>query len=87
MMFSAKSFLVPAQELNRLLKEVAHDEKFAKELKKAAELNQNDRVVELIQSKGVKTKFEIRFTPDGIRIEFQPEDIEACFFILLSLCW
>ncbi|WP_349410142.1 hypothetical protein [Pseudalkalibacillus sp. SCS-8] len=87
MMFSAQSFLVPTQELQVLLEKVATNKTFAHDLKKAAELNQNDKVIKMIKSAGVYTDFNIRINPDGIRIAFKPDHANACFFISLSLCW
>ncbi|WLD94800.1 hypothetical protein [Alkalihalobacillus sp. AL-G] len=87
LMFSAKSFMSPTQEVYRLLQEIASKTDFARQLKRAAELNQNQKVDQLIKSTGVQTDFETRITPDGIRIEFQPDSTDACFDLTLSLCW
>ncbi|MCF6409313.1 hypothetical protein [Pseudalkalibacillus salsuginis] len=87
MKHSAKSFLRPARDLQGFLEAVAEKKGFAQLLKKAAELNENEKVDNLIKSTGVVTDFTTNLTPDGIRITFQPDDTAACFHITLSLCW
>ncbi|MCF6136733.1 hypothetical protein [Pseudalkalibacillus berkeleyi] len=87
MMFSAKSFITPTEELLSLLKTITTDQNFAHRLKKAAELNQNEQVKLLIKEKGVFTDFNVAVNPSGIRIEFKPDHVEACFYITFSLCW
>lgn len=87
MMFSAKNFINPSKEVQTLLQEIATNATFARKLKKAAELNQNEKVNELIRSAGVNTHFETKITPDGIRVELQPESTKACFDLTLALCW
>ncbi|WP_261132369.1 hypothetical protein [Bacillus sp. Marseille-Q3570] len=84
---SAKSFLLPAKELQGFLETVVEKEGFAEQLKKSAELNQNEKVRNLIKSTGVVTDFTINLNPDRILITFQPEAADACFNIKLSLCW
>ncbi|WP_257352034.1 hypothetical protein [Pseudalkalibacillus decolorationis] len=87
LMFSAKSFLYPTQEVHSLLQKIASNIEFARQLKKSAELNQNQKVDQLIQSTGVQSDFESKITPDGIKIVFQPDSTDACFNLTLSLCW
>ncbi|MGP4081456.1 hypothetical protein ACTWQL_16240 [Pseudalkalibacillus sp. R45] len=85
--YSAKSFLLPAKELQGFLETVAERKGFAEQLKKAAELSQNKKVHDLIKSTGVVTEFSTKLNPEGIQITFQPDHIDACFNIKLSLCW
>ncbi|WP_152392789.1 hypothetical protein [Paenibacillus guangzhouensis] len=87
MQLSAKNFLVPVQELHQLLHHIANNPQFAKDLKTAASLSQEDKVKSMIQSTGIQTPIKISFSPEGITVMFQPANTAACFAIRLSLCW
>lgn len=84
---SAANFIYPTQELLLLLQHIAYTSRFAEELKVAASLSEEDKVMQIIRSIGVQTPITVKFNPSGIDITFQPTMTEACFNIELRLCW
>lgn len=84
---SASEFMVPALELYHLLTQLSHNAEFARNIREAASKSDHNKVVSLIHSAGVKSPFDLTYSPEGIILTFNPTDPSSCFAIRTSLCW
>jgi cell division FtsZ-interacting protein ZapD len=87
---SARRSLELLRDAQLFLNAVATNEAYARELMDAAQRSQTNKVIQLIQSIGIRIRPEIYFNPDGLLVRFARLDEDQkkeCCRLLLELRW
>ncbi len=85
---SAGKMLEVINQSQLLINRIVESPDFAHNLMDAAQLSNQKRVDELIQSTGITTKVKTTFTPSGIQIELDnSERLGACCKLKIALRW
>lgn len=85
---SAGKMLEVIRQSQLLLNKIENSSDFAHELMDAAQLSNQKKVDELIQSTGITTKVATAFTPSGIHIELDNADNAGeCCKLQIALRW
>ena len=83
-MDSAQKTQLLMKDASNILGKLANSKPFSSEIIDAAKNSQKDRVVELINSTGIKNFPQVSYTPNGLTLTFINEDnnIDCCHLIL-----
>ena len=81
---SAKNMQDMMDQSQFLTNKITESEQFALDLMNAAQRSKKEEVDNLITSTGITSKFESKFTPDGIQIRFTEH---PCCRLTLVLGW
>ena len=85
---SAKQTRILMKEASLVLDKLADSKEFDKKLMTAAQASQNEEVKRLIKSIGVTSDVEVRFSPDGLRLEFiSAIDEYDCCKLQIAMRW
>ncbi len=85
---SAKQTRLLMKEASLVLDKLASSKEFDQQLMAAAQSSQNEEVKRLIKSIGVTSDVEVRYTPDGLRLEFKSAlDGYDCCKLQIALRW
>ncbi|MBE3569598.1 MAG: hypothetical protein IMW92_05585 [Bacillales bacterium] len=87
---SARRSLELLRDAQLFLNAVATNEAFARELMDAAQRSQTNKVIQMIQSIGIRIRPEIYFNPDGLLVRFDRLDEDQkkeCCRLQLELRW
>lgn len=85
---SVRKFQDLMKQANLLLKKLAEDQDFAKELMGEAQQSNTMKVNEMIKSTGITIETETTYTPTGIRIILKNSEIVGeCCDLLIALRW
>ena len=85
---SANQTKILMKEASLVLDKLANSKEFDKQLMTAAQSSQNEEVKRLIKSIGVTSDVEVRYTPDGLRLEFKSAiDGYDCCKLHIALRW
>jgi hypothetical protein len=85
---SANVTKVLMKDASTILEKLSESKEFDAQLMYAAQVSDMKEVNRLINSIGVKSKVEVHFTPDGLRLEFtsKVEPLDCCR-LLIALRW
>lgn len=87
-MTSAKSMEKIMKDANLLLARMGASRPFAFELMSAAQASKQEKVRAMIKSTGITHIPKVRYTPDGLNLQFEFDDpIQNCCSLTLSLRW
>jgi len=85
---SAGKMLKVIKQSQLLINTIVDSPDFARELMDAAQLSNQKKVDELVQSTGTTGKVTTTFTPSGIHIEFDnSDDFGECCKLKIALRW
>jgi cell division FtsZ-interacting protein ZapD len=87
---SGKRSLELLRDAQLFLNAVATNEAYSRALMDAAQRSQTNKVIQLIQSVGIKQRPEIYYNPDGLLVRFSRLDEDQkkeCCRLLLELRW
>lgn len=85
---SAKQTRILMKEASRVLDKLADSKEFGRKLMTAAQASQNAEVKRLIKSIGVTSDVEVRYTPDGLRLELKSAtEGHDCCKLQIALRW
>jgi len=85
---SANKFLQLMKEANLFITKIIEFPGFARELMTAAQMSNENKVLELIKSTGIAIPVRTSFTPDSIRITFENADKPGkCCHLLMTMKW
>lgn len=87
-MASAKHMQFLMLDASVILERMATNRKFSFDLMNAAQHSNKNKVQDLIRSTGIKSKPEVEYNPDGLRLLFLKDTTQAnCCQLLLHLRW
>ncbi|WNS74789.1 hypothetical protein RRV45_18160 [Bacillus sp. DTU_2020_1000418_1_SI_GHA_SEK_038] len=87
-MSSAKDMENIMRDVSLLLTKMASSRTFSFQLMSAAQASQQDKVSTIIKSTGIKHIPKVRYTPDGLVLEFESANqLQNCCSLLLKLRW
>jgi hypothetical protein len=85
---SAKRFKLLMNQANLFIDLINASDDFAHRVMNAAQRSDKTEVERLIRTTGVTIKFNIEYTPSGIRIDFSNSDAESgCCTLRMPLNW
>ncbi|MED1489800.1 hypothetical protein [Bacillus smithii] len=87
---SARKSLELLRDAQLFLNTVSTNSAYARELMDAAQRSQTTKVIQMIQSIGIRIRPEIYFNPDGLLVRFARMDEDQkkeCCRLLLELRW
>ncbi|MCG7346017.1 hypothetical protein MHZ92_18040 [Sporosarcina sp. ACRSL] len=85
---SAHRFKEVMDQANRFIGALIASDDFARRLMDAAQQSNQREVERLVRSTGVTIKYQINYTPDGLRIDFTNRDAEhSCCTLRMALNW
>ncbi|MEK3934324.1 hypothetical protein MKY41_03315 [Sporosarcina sp. FSL W7-1349] len=83
---SATRFKEVMNQANRFINTLTASDDFAHRLMNAAQQSNHGEVEQLIRSTGVTITYNLKYTPDGIRIDFSNSDAEnSCCTLRMAL--
>jgi hypothetical protein len=85
---SANVTKILMKDASTVLDKLSASKEFDAQLMYAAQVSDKEEVNRLINSIGVKSKVQVHFTPDGLRLEFtsQVEPLDCCR-LFIALRW
>ncbi|HEU5138764.1 MAG TPA: hypothetical protein VFT51_02230 [Bacillales bacterium] len=86
MQASAQAFHQLSRQAELLMNKVENDTHFAKQLRGAAQVDNKDKVKQLI-STTIEARFEVSYTPGGLTINLSPADVQECSRLEAFVCW
>ncbi|MGG0668724.1 hypothetical protein [Sporosarcina koreensis] len=85
---SANRFKQVMNQANLFIGTLTSSNEFARKLMDAAQRSDKTEVERLVRSTGVTTKYNLDYTPSGIRIDFSNSDAEnSCCTLRMALSW
>ncbi|WP_262176832.1 hypothetical protein [Saccharococcus sp. Marseille-Q5394] len=85
---SAKRFKQVMNEANLFIGTLTASDDFARRLMDAAQRSDQKEVERLVRSTGVTIKYNLSYTPSGIRIDFSNSDAQnSCCTLRMALGW
>lgn len=85
---SAKRYKQVLNEANLFIGTLTASDDFARKLMDAAQRSDQKEVERLVRSTGVTIKYNLSYTPSGIRIDFSNSDAEnGCCMLRMALSW
>lgn len=85
---SAKRFKEVMNQANLFIGALTASDDFSRTLMDAAQRSDQKEVERLVRSTGVTIKYNLSYTPDGIRIDFSNSDAQnGCCTLRMALSW
>ncbi|MGP7816300.1 hypothetical protein [Niallia sp. 01092] len=85
---SAQDSLSLLKDCETILTRISHSKEFSSQLMSAAQASQNQTVIQLIQSLGIKNMPKISYNPDGITFNFDHKNQPPhCCYFSIQLKW
>lgn len=81
---SAQKIQAVMQQAHLLLDKITSSEQFAHDLMDAAQHANNEKVNQMIKSVGITNTFDVKYTPDGIRVVLIEKN---CCSLTILLNW
>ena len=85
---SAIRFKEVMTQANLFIGSLTASDDFSRRLMSAAQRSDQQEVERLVRSTGVTIKYELKYTPDGLRIDFSNNDAQnSCCTLRMALNW
>lgn len=84
---SATSAQLLMKDASVILAKFAQSKSFATMIMSLAQQGKTKQVQQMVQSLGIRSKVDIYFNPDGIRLTLSPSSPSGCCQLVIGLRW